>query len=145
MHSVQDYVCAVDLQSSQTQNQTPSIGLQPPVPNHYHSWLRHRSYSSTNKTKIVWISLKLFFNPGWMHLMFMCKKPPVGMKIWISRFLILYDAVILIHKCWLFINILKEFWRRLYFFTYMIHITDNKIFSTKSRKNKHYVIKSGGP
>ena len=29
-------------------------------------------YASSNKTKIIWIEMKLFFYLGWMHLMFTC-------------------------------------------------------------------------
>ena len=32
----------------------------------------HDAYTSSNKTKIVWIETELFFYPGWMCLMFMC-------------------------------------------------------------------------
>ena len=32
----------------------------------------HGAYTSSNKTKIVWIETELFFYPGWMRLMFTC-------------------------------------------------------------------------
>ena len=65
MHSVQEYVCAVDLQSSQSQ--TPSTGLQHPFFNHYHSWLHHRSYTVTAaqiKPKLFELTWNFFLTQG---------------------------------------------------------------------------------
>ena len=145
MHSVQEYVCAVDLQSSQTQ--TPSTGLQHPFFNHYHSWLHHRSYSSTNKTKIIWTSLKLFLTQGGCISCLCARNPQWEWKFGFPAFYMMPSSLSTSVDYQHSNRVLEE---TVFLYLHDTYITDNKLFSPKSRKNKpvterRYVIRSGGP
>ena len=79
--------------------------------------------------------------------MFTRKKPPVRMKIWISPFHMMPSSLSTSVDYQHSNRVLEE---TVFLYLHDTDITDNKLFSPKSRKNKpvterRYVIRSGGP
>ena len=99
--------------------------------------IKPKSFESTLNFFLTWSGC----------IMFTRKKPPVRMKIWISPFHMMPSSLSTSVDYQHSNRVLEE---TVFLYLHDTDITDNKLFSPKSRKNKpvterHYVIRSGGP